>query len=186
MSKYDRALERIDLAHKDDPNTIEVNNETLPYEFNYAQKMTKYLERLNPTASDLLRLAIRAQHLRRWETPRASYPATKIGYHSWRGALQRTQAALVEKICLESGYEAEDAARVGAMVRKADLRKGDPDTQTLEDVFDKFEKDIGDEEKILDILRKTWGKMSEAGRAEALKLDLSERGSALVSKALAG
>ncbi|KAJ5809862.1 uncharacterized protein N7503_002080 [Penicillium pulvis] len=195
MSKYDRALERIDLAHKDDPNTIEVNNETLPYELHYAQKMTKYLERLNPTASDLLRLAIRAQHLRRWETPRASYPATKIGYHSWRGALQRTQAALVEKICLESGYEAEDAARVGAMVRKADLRKGDPDTQTLEDVaclvflddqFDKFEKDIGDEEKILDILRKTWGKMSEAGRAEALKLDLSERGSALVSKALAG
>ncbi|KAJ5532806.1 hypothetical protein N7494_009358 [Penicillium frequentans] len=134
MSKYDRALERIDLAHKDDPNTIEVNNETLPYEYHYAQKMTKYLERLNPTASDLLRLAIRAQHLRRWETPRASYPATKIGYHSWRGALQRTQAALVEKICLESGYEAEDAARVGAMVRKADLRKGDPDTQTLEDV----------------------------------------------------
>ncbi|KAJ5884208.1 hypothetical protein N7504_011780 [Penicillium tannophilum] len=195
MSKYDRALERIDLAHKDDPNTIEVNNETVPYELHYAQKMTKYLERLNPTASDLLRLAIRAQHLRRWETPRASYPATKIGYHSWRGALQRTQAALVEKICLESGYDAEDAARVGAMVRKADLRKGDPDTQTLEDVaclvflddqFDKFEKDIGDEEKILDILRKTWGKMSEAGRAEALKLDLSERGSDLVSKALAG
>ncbi|KAJ6017427.1 hypothetical protein N7451_000806 [Penicillium sp. IBT 35674x] len=195
MSKYDRALERIDLAHKDDPNTIEINNETIPYELHYAQKMTKYLERLNPSASDLLRLAIRAQHLRRWETPRASYPATKIGYHSWRGALQRTQAALVEEICLESGYEAEDAARVGAMVRKADLRKGDPDTQTLEDVaclvflddqFDKFEKDIGDEEKILDILRKTWGKMSEAGRAEALKLDLSERGSALVSKALAG
>lgn len=195
MSKYDRALERIDLAHKDDPNTIEVNNETLPYEFHYAQKMTKYLERLNPNASDLLRLAIRAQHLRRWETPRASYPATKIGYHSWRGALQRTQATLVEKICLESGYDAEDAARVGAMVRKADLRKGDPDTQTLEDVaclvflddqFDKFEKDIGDEEKIVDILRKTWGKMSEAGRAEALKIDLSERGSALVSKALAG
>lgn len=195
MSKYDRALERIDLAHKDDPNTIEINDETLPYEFHYAQKMTKYLERLNPTASDLLRLAIRAQHLRRWETPRASYPATKIGYQSWRGALQRTQAALVEKICLESGYEAEDAARVGAMVRKADLKKGDPDTQTLEDVaclvflddqFDKFEKDIGDEEKILHILRKTWGKMSEAGQAEALKINLSERGSALVSKALAG
>ncbi|KAJ5659746.1 hypothetical protein N7507_006197 [Penicillium longicatenatum] len=195
MSKYDRALERIDLAHKDDPNTTKVNNETLPYELHYAQKMTKYLERLNPTASDLLRLAIRAQHLRRWETPRATYPATKIGYHSWRGALQRTQAALAEKICLESGYEAEDAARVGAMVRKADLKKGDPDTQTLEDVaclvflddqFDKFEQDMGDEDKIVDILRKTWGKMSEAGRAEALKLDLSERGSALVSKALAG
>ncbi|KAJ5637955.1 hypothetical protein N7490_007834 [Penicillium lividum] len=192
MSKYDRALEAIDLAHKDDPNKTTTNT---PYELHYAQKMTTYLNRLDPSASDLLRLAIRAQHLRRWETPRTSYPATKIGYHSWRGALQRTQAALVEKICVEAGYSAEEAGRVGAMVRKADLKKGDPDTQTLEDVaclvflddqFDQFERDIADEEKIVDILRKTWGKMSEAGRAEALKIELSERGTALVQKALAG
>ncbi|KAJ5777801.1 hypothetical protein N7520_001047 [Penicillium odoratum] len=192
MSKYDRALEAIDLAHKDDPNKTSTDT---PYELHYAQKMTTYLNRLDPSASDLLRLAIRAQHLRRWETPRTSYPATKIGYHSWRGALQRTQAALVEKICVEAGYSAEEAGRVGAMVRKADLKKGDPDTQTLEDVaclvflddqFDQFERDIADEEKIVDILRKTWGKMSEAGRAEALKIELSERGAALVQKALAG
>lgn len=195
MSKYERALERIDLAHKDDPNTITINDTTVPYEYHYACQMTKYLERLNPSASELLRLAIRAQHLRRWETPRSSYPATKIGYHSWRSGLQKQQAALVEKICIESGYEEVDALRVGAMVRKADLKKGDPDTQTLEDVaclvflddqFDKFERELGDEEKIVDILRKTWGKMSEAGRGEALKLNLSERGGALVQRALAG
>ncbi|KAJ6021227.1 hypothetical protein N7540_006731 [Penicillium herquei] len=195
MSKYDLALERIDAAHKDDPTTITINTTILPYELHYAQQMSLYLERLDPNASELLRLAIRAQHLRRWEIPRSSYPATKIGYHSWRGALQREQAALAEKICVESGYTEAEAARVGAMVRKADLRKGDPDTQTLEDVaclvflddqFDKFEKDIGDEDKIVDILRKTWGKMSEAGRNEALKIKLSERGSALVQKALAG
>ncbi|KAJ5722192.1 hypothetical protein N7488_000227 [Penicillium malachiteum] len=195
MSKYDLALERIDAAHKDDPTTITINTTTLPYELHYAQQMTLYLERLDPNASELLRLAIRAQHLRRWEIPRSSYPATKIGYHSWRGALQREQAALVEKICVESGYTEAEASRVGAMVRKADLKKGHPDTQTLEDVaclvflddqFDKFEKDLGDEDKMVDILRKTWGKMSEAGRNEALKIKLSERGSALVQKALAG
>lgn len=194
MSKYTLALEQIDLAHKDDPNTT-TSPEPIPYELHYAQKMTFYLDRLNPTASDLLRLAIRAQHLRRWESPRSSYPATKIGYHSWRGALQRTQAALAEKICLEAGYSSEEAARVGAMVRKADLKKGDPDTQTLEDVaclvflddqFDAFERELADEAKIVDILRKTWGKMSEAGRAEALKLDLSERGGELVKMALEG
>ncbi|KAJ5949493.1 hypothetical protein N7454_001077 [Penicillium verhagenii] len=174
MSKYDRALAAIDQAHKDDPNTKTINTQTLPYELHYAQKMTYYLTRLNPTASDLLRLAIRAQHLRRWETPRASYPATKLGYHAWRTALQRTQAALAEKICLEAGYAEAEAARVGALVRKADLKKGeDADVQTLEDVaclvflddqFDGFEAGLGDEEKIVDILRKTWGKMSEAGR----------------------
>ncbi|KAJ5183564.1 hypothetical protein N7492_001180 [Penicillium capsulatum] len=195
MSKYELALQRIDAAHMDDPNQVESNNITIPYELHYARKMTSYLERLHPSASDLLRLAIRAQHLRRWEVPRSSYPATKIGYHSWRSGLQRRQAEIVEGICRESGYSADEAARVGAMVRKADLKRGDPDTQVLEDVaclvflddqFDKFEKDLGDEEKMVDILRKTWGKMSEAGRAEALKIDLSERATALVSKALAG
>lgn len=195
MSKYELALERIDQAHSDDPNQVESNNTTNPYELHYARKMTFYLERINPTASDLLRLAIRAQHLRRWEVPRSSYPATKIGYHSWRSGLQKRQAELVEQMCLESGYSADEAARVGAMVRKADLKRGDPDTQTLEDVaclvflddqFDKFEKDLGDEDKMIDILRKTWGKMSEAGHAEALKLDLSERATALVTRALAG
>lgn len=195
MSKYELALERIDQAHSDDPNQVESNNTTTPYELHYARKMTFYLERINPAASDLLRLAIRAQHLRRWEVPRSSYPATKIGYHSWRSGLQKRQAELVEQMCLESGYSAEEAARVGAMVRKADLKRGDPDTQTLEDVaclvflddqFDKFEKELGDEDKMIDILRKTWGKMSEAGHAEALKLDLSERATALVTRALAG
>lgn len=195
MSKYELALERIDAAHSDDPNQIESNNTTNPYELHYARKMTSYLERLSPDASDLLRLAIRAQHLRRWEVPRSSYPATKIGYHSWRSGLQRRQAEIVEGICRESGYTVDEAARVGALVRKADLKRGDPDTQVLEDVaclvflddqFDKFEKELGDEEKMVDILRKTWGKMSEAGRAEALKINLSERATALVSKALAG
>lgn len=195
MSKYELALERIDAAHSDDPNQIESNNTTTPYELHYARKMTSYLERLSPDASDLLRLAIRAQHLRRWEVPRSSYPATKIGYHSWRSGLQRRQAEIVEGICRESGYTVDEAARVGALVRKADLKRGDPDTQVLEDVaclvflddqFDKFEKELGDEEKMVDILRKTWGKMSEAGRAEALKINLSERATALVSKALAG
>lgn len=81
------------------------------------------------------------------------------------------------------------------MVRKADLKAGDPDTQTLEDVaclvflddqFDKFEKELGDEEKMVGILRKTWGKMSEVGRAEALKIELSDRAKGLVQKALEG
>ncbi|KAF4767832.1 hypothetical protein HAV15_002838 [Penicillium sp. str.  len=159
------------------------------------KKMTSYLSTLNPSAPELLRLAIRAQHLRRWEVPRDSYPATKIGYHSWRAGLQRRQAALVEQICVESGYSAEEAARVGALVRKADLKQGDPDTQTLEDVaclvflddqFDKFEAELADEEKMVDILRKTWGKMSERGREEALKIQLSDKAKKLVGIALSG
>jgi len=195
MSKYETALERIDAAHADDPRQTQTATGPIPYELHYAQKMTTYLSTLQPNAPDLLRLAIRAQHLRRWEVPRDSYPATKIGYHSWRAGLQRRQAALVEEICVQSGYSVEEAERVGALVRKADLKQGDPDTQTLEDVaclvflddqFDKFETELGDEGKMVDILRKTWGKMSERGREEALKIDLSEKAKRLVGIALSG
>ncbi|KAJ6089654.1 hypothetical protein N7467_004870 [Penicillium canescens] len=195
MSKYETALARIDAAHSQDPRQHETPNGPMPYELHYAQKMTNYLETLNPDAGELLRLAIRAQHLRRWEVPRDSYPATKIGYHSWRAGLQRRQAEIVENICLESGYSAEEAGRVGEMVKKADLKKGDPDTQTLEDVaclvflddqFDRFERELGDEEKMVDILRKTWGKMSERGREEALKISLSDNAVRLVGIALQG
>ncbi|KAJ5942252.1 hypothetical protein N7516_002420 [Penicillium verrucosum] len=195
MTKYETAIERIDAAHADDPREAQTPTGQVPYELHYAQKMTSYLSTLNPSAPELLRLAIRAQHLRRWEVPRDSYPATKIGYHSWRAGLQRRQAALVEQICAESGYSVEEAARVGALVRKADLKQGDPDTQTLEDVaclvflddqFDKFEAELADEEKMVDILRKTWGKMSERGREEALKIQLSDKAKRLVGIALSG
>ena len=80
-------------------------------------------------------------------------------------------------------------------MRKADLKQGDPDTQTLEDVaclvflddqFDKFEAELADEEKMVDILRKTWGKMSERGREEALKIQLSDKAKKLVGIALSG
>lgn len=196
MSKYDLALSLIDQAHQEDPNKTTTNtNESLPYELHYAQKMTAYLDRINPQAPDLLRLAIRAQHLRRWEIPRAAYPANKLGYHAWRSELQRRQGALAEQICLESGYSSEEAGRVGALVSKAGLRGGDPDTQTLEDVaclvflddqFERFERELGDEEKIVGILRKTWAKMSEVGREEALRIELSDRARGLVRRALEG
>ncbi|EPS33628.1 hypothetical protein PDE_08590 [Penicillium oxalicum 114-2] len=203
MSPYELALAKIDAAHRDDPTTITITNNphspesptTIPYELHYAQQMTFYLDRLDPSASDLLRLAIRAQHLRRWELPRTTYPATKPGYHAWRTELQRRQAALAEQICLESGYTAAQAERVGALVRKADLKRGDAETQTLEDVaclvflddqLDGFEGQLGDEEKMVGILRKSWGKMSARGREEALKIRMSEKGRELVGRALAG
>jgi hypothetical protein len=118
---------------------------------------------------------------------------TRVGYHAWRTYLKKQQASLVENICLESGYPATDAARVAALIRKEDLKE-DEETQILEDVaclvflddqFEEFERGH-DEEKILGILRKTWGKMSERGRELALQINMSARAKELVEKALAG
>ncbi|KAB8079140.1 hypothetical protein BDV29DRAFT_152007 [Aspergillus leporis] len=194
-TQYRKALHLIDAAHAEDPKTITPPNTTtpIPYELHYANKMTKYLTLHTPTASETLSLAIRAQHLKRWEIPRSSYPMTKIGYHSWRSNLQKRQAELAEAICLEAGYEAEEAGRVAALVRKEGL-KSDEETQVLEDVaclvflddqFEEFERGY-EEEKVVGILRKTWGKMSDRGRELALGIDMSERARGLVLKALEG
>lgn len=191
-SQYQAALKLIDSSHAEDPNSITVDGLEQPYELHYSQKMSSYLAKRSPSASDTLRLAIRAQHFRRWEVPRDSYPMNKVGYHAWRTFLKKRQAEMAAQICTEVGYSAEDAGRVASMIRKEDLKQ-DEETQVLEDVaclvflddqFEEFERQH-DEEKIVRILRKTWGKMSEEGHRLALEIPMSERCKDLVSKALA-
>lgn len=208
--KFHRALSAIDEAHSQDPNltTItEPNAETksIPYELHYAQKMTSYLDAYTKSASEPLRLAIRAQHLRRWEVPRSSYPATKAGYLNWRTFLKNRQAGQARQICLNAGYSEDEAGRVAALVRKDGLKRKttmttedetaeaeENETQILEDVaclvflddqFAAFEKTL-DEEKVIGILRKTWGKMSDKGHRMALEIRMSDRCRELVQKAL--
>jgi len=191
---YEKATALIDEAHSEDPNKITVNGEEVPYELHYAQKMDHYLALRAPNAvSETLRLAIRSQHFRRWEVPRSSYPMTRIGYHSWRTFLKKRQAEQTAKICLDCGFSEEEAERVAALIRKEDL-KSDEETQILEDVaclvflddqFEAFQKDH-DEDKIIKILQKTWGKMTDTGHELALKIPMEGRAKELVEKALAG
>ncbi|KAL2401434.1 hypothetical protein ABEF93_006110 [Exophiala dermatitidis] len=195
----DKALELIDAAHKEDPNTIQLDNgASVPYELHYAQKMTKYLDLHTPDAGPLLKTAARAQHFRRWEVPRDTYPRTKAGYFAWRTFLKKRQAEQVRQLCLECNYTEEEADKVAALIAKEDLKKGegkgDPDAQVIEDVaclvflddqFDEFEK-AHDEDKIVSILQKTWVKMGKRGQELALAMDLSDRAKELVGKALAG
>ncbi|KAH6613925.1 hypothetical protein C7974DRAFT_320806 [Boeremia exigua] len=192
-SPYTKALAAIDAAHALDPTKTPINGEDVPYELHYARKCTSYLEKRAPDAPEHLRLAIRAQHFRRWEVPRASYPMTRVGYHAWRTFLKKRQAELVEAICADAGCAEETTRRVGALMRKEDL-KADEETQVLEDVaclvflddqFEAFEREH-DEEKIIGILRKTWGKMTERGHELALEIPMGERPKEVITKALAG
>ncbi|KAI3334336.1 hypothetical protein F4824DRAFT_211904 [Ustulina deusta] len=193
------ALRLIDDAHAEDPKTVPSpagGDETVPNELHYARKMTRWLAVRCPDASPVLQLACRAQHFRRWEIPRDSFPMTRTGYLTWR-AKQKTQAAEKIKTLLLSSITVppSDTERVAALVRKENL-SADPETQVLEDTaclvflddqLDDFEKrDDVDEDKIINILRKTWAKMSPRGREIALDMKLSERGKTLVGKALAG
>ena len=183
----------IDQAHAEDPNIITVNGKQIPYELHYSQKMSNYLQERCPSASATLQIAIRAQHLRRWEVPRDSYPMNKVGYHAWRTYLKRRQAEIASRMCLDSGFSAEDASRVAHLIRKEDL-KNDEETQVLEDVaclvflddqFEEFKKQH-DEAKVVRILQKTWIKMSDKGQELALEIPMSERCKELITKALTG
>jgi NTP pyrophosphatase (non-canonical NTP hydrolase) len=190
---YEAAISLIDEAHAQDPNIAIVGGSSIPYELHYAHKMSHYLTLRAPDASPILQVAIRAQHFRRWEIPRDSYPMTKPGYLNWRSFLKKRQADLASAICVGCNFTTEEAEEVAKLIRKEDLKKNE-ETQVLEDVaclvflddqFEAFEKGH-DEEKIITILRKTWGKMSERGHELALQIPMSESSKALVEKALAG
>ncbi|KAL8838042.1 MAG: hypothetical protein Q9170_002278 [Blastenia crenularia] len=190
-TNFNKAIQLIDEAHAQDPRVVEANGEEVPYELFYSNKMSDYLERRDANASEVLRLAIRAQHLRRWEVPRSSYAMNKTGYHLWRTYLKKRQAEIASQICIDSGYSDEDASRVAALVKKENL-KIDAETQTLEDVaclvflddqFETFEREH-DEAKVLNILRKTWVKMSDKGHELVLNIPMSGRTRELIVKAL--
>ncbi|KAL9593965.1 MAG: hypothetical protein Q9219_007287 [cf. Caloplaca sp. 3 TL-2023] len=190
-SGFHNAIRLIDEAHAQDPNVVQSDGGDVPYELLYSNKMSGYLNRCDGNASEILHLAVRAQHLRRWEVPRNSYAMNKTGYHLWRTYLKKRQAEIARQICINSGYSSEDADRVAALIRKEDL-KTNPETQTLEDVaclvfledqFEAFEKEH-DEAKVINILRKTWVKMSDKGHKLALDIPMSNRARGLVVKAL--
>ena len=186
-------LEAIDAANGRDPNRISVDGAERPAELVYGLRMSRCLERLYPEASDLLRIAARGQHIERWTSPRADYPMTREGYLTWRSELKRFHSDRVGALMAEAGYDAADIERVGALIRKRKLRR-DPEAQALEDVVcvvfleDYFAEFAAKHEdaKVIDILRKTWAKMSPHGREAALDLTLPAEARRLVEAALAG
>ena len=186
------ALARFDRANADDPNRELVDGAEQPRELVYARRMTATLDSFAPDAPEAVRLAVRCQHIRRWTVPRETYPEGRDGYRRWRTDLARFHAEAAGTILREVGYGEDTIARVGALLRKERL-KADPQVQLLEDVaclvFLRYYLPAfaaqHDDAKLVDILGKTWRKMSARGRAAALALELEPRVSALVSRAVA-
>src|ERR1700753_88748 len=173
-NRFEKTRAEIYKGHDEDPNKITIDGQELPYERHYAQQMESYLSKRAPDASEVLKLAVCAQHFKRFEVPRSSYPMTKVGYHSWRSHLKKRQAELVGQI-MEKDYPPDDVKRCMALIEKEGLKQGEEEVQVLEDVaclvflddqFDDFQKKH-DEEKMVNILKKTWVKMSTRGQEMA-------------------
>ena len=177
------ALERIDAFNGKDPRRQELL---------YGQRMSAWLGKLEPKASEALRVAARAQHIGRWTIPRSSYPMDRAGYKRWRTELGKFHAEKAGEILLEVGYGEELIARVKSLLQKKML-KTDSECQTLEDVIclvflEHYFADFASqhpEEKVIHILQRTLIKMSDRGRQAALELNLPPDLRRLVEKALA-
>ena len=190
-SRLHVALSRFDAMNAEDPNRVAAGGVARPKDLVYAQQMTAWLHRLEASPSEALQLAARAQHLRRWEIPRESYPEGRAGYLRWRTALQQFHAEEAGKVLREAGYDDATVGRVQSLLKKQQL-KTDAEMQLLEDViclvflenyFAEFAREH-DDEKVVGIVRKTWGKMSERGRGAALALRLPDEARRLVERAL--
>jgi len=174
-------LERVDQFNRQDPNTELVDGVPVPRELLQAQRLTAWVLRLKPDASEALRIAARGQHICRWIIPRDRYERTRGGYLRWRETLKTFHIQKVSELMREAGYPEAMTQQVGTIMSKRQLAD-DPDTQTLEDalclVF--LETQFADlkqktpDDKMAIIIQKTWKKMSDQGRAAAAQLALSE------------
>jgi hypothetical protein len=189
--RFQRAVERFDAANAEDPNRELLDGVEQPKELLYARRMTACLDRFHPDAPEPVRLAARCQHIRRWTVPRADYPDGRDGYRRWRTDLARFHASTAAATLREVGYDPVQIARVESLLRKEHL-KADRDVQLLEDVIclvflQHYLPDFAprhEEGKVLGVLRKTWRKMSDEGRAAALGLELPRELRALVERAV--
>jgi len=190
-SRFAEALRLIDQANAEDPTLEDVAGKPVPKELVYGHRMTARLVAFAPDAPEPVRLAARAQHIRRWEIPRDRYPEGRAGYLRWRTDLYSWHGDVAAEILATAGYDAATVDRVRELLRKKQLKK-DPDVQLLEDVIclvflehylDAFARKHP-EDKVVSILQKTWSKMSEAGHQAALALTRGTHACAWIDRAL--
>jgi tRNAThr (cytosine32-N3)-methyltransferase len=193
MDAHAQARTLIDAAHAADPKRAVDGR---PAELVYADRLEAWAVRAAAEPTPLLRLAARCQHLERWSVPRASFPDGKAGYLKWRQSLYRKQADRAKELLLQAGVPAAEADDVATWVSKTAM-KTNPGTQALEDAaclvfleneIEAFAAEHADypREKFVDIIRKTWKKMSPRGQALAGTIALPPAIGALVQEAVAG
>src|SRR6187431_951486 len=190
-NRLEKTLGAFDAANLQDPNTETVDGKAVAKEWIYAQRMSAHLHKFCEAPSEALQLATRSQHICRWKSPRSDYPMDRSGYKKWRLDLAQLHGEIAGDIMAAQGYDESMIARVKDLLLKRSLKRDD-EVQALEDVaclvfIEFYLEDFAgkhDEEKLIDIIRKTWNKMSDKGHEAALKLPLSEAMLGLVGKAL--
>ena len=191
QERFKATIEAIDKINGEDPHLVEHDGTNVSKELLYSQRMTEALFEYDPDPDEALQLAARGQHIKRWAIPRSEYPMDRKGYLQWRTKLKLMHASLMEEIMEETGYETPMINQVKLLINKNKLKTDTP-SQQLEDVvclvflqyyYSDFLQKHNDE-KVIAILQKTWGKMTEKGRKIALGMDFGGKGKELIEQAL--
>lgn len=191
ITPLQQVFNQADELNKLDPNQILFEGQEVAKEWLYSQRMQAQLKSFLPDASALLQIAAYCQHIERWKIARSDYPMDRSGYKRWRTELGKFHADTTASLMKPAGYDDASIERVQYLLQKKGLKR-DPETQALEDVIclvfiDHYLEDFAtahSKEKLIDIIRKTWNKMSEQGHAAALKLDIPPPLGELISEAL--
>jgi hypothetical protein len=184
------------FAAFDDYNSLDPHKEfddgkEYPKELLYAQRMTARLNQYEPSAPEQVQLAARCQHIGRWEIARNSYPMDRKGYLQWRTKLAQHHASLAGKILAGCGYDSDMIEKVRFLLQKKQLMQHHPETQLLEDVIclvfiEHYLEEFAlrhDDDKVVDILKKTIKKMSSRATTEASAIRVSEKMKTLIGAA---
>ncbi len=198
QSSYQAAIAAFDQANGEDPNQEQHQHQAVPKELLYSQRMGEMQERYAPEASEAVKLAVRAQHIQRWKIARSEFPMDRQGYLQWRTKLYKFHAGTAGELMRQAGCDEDMIERVMTIVSKKGL-KVNPETQLMEDVGDlvfleHYMQDFAakhpeySEEKWLQIIDKTWQKMSPRAREFALsgRIRLPEALVPLILKAVQG
>ena len=193
---YSSAIAAFDRANGEDPNKDTYDGKEYPKELLYAIRMGEMQERYVPEASEAVKLAVRAQHIQRWKISRNEFPMDRQGYLQWRTKLYKFHAQTAGDLMRAAGYDDEMIERVMTIVSKKGL-KVNPETQLMEDVADlvfieHYMMEFAtkhpeyDEDKWIQIIRKTWQKISPRAHEFALasKIKLPETLVPLILKAV--
>ncbi len=191
--RYAVASRLIDEANAFDPNQVRVRGAVHPLALVHGQYAVEWVQQLHPAPSELVLLAARAHHLRRWELPRSRYAEGKAGYHQWKRDQRKRHADDVAALLAPAGYSNDEIAQVQSWIRRDQLAT-DPGSQAVEDaaclVF--IETQLADvatkleHDHLVDVIRKTAKKMSPEAIAAVGTMPLGEVEQRLLTEALAG
>ena len=198
QSPYQAAIAAFDQANREDPNQEQYQGQAVAKELLYSRRMGEMQERYAPDASEAVKLAVRAQHILRWKIPRKDFPMDRQGYLQWRTKLYKFHAQTAGDLMRAVGYDDEMVGRVMTIVSKKGL-KVNPETQMMEDVVDLVflehymagfaaQHPEYSEDKWIQIINKTWQKMSPRAHEFALSgnVRLPEALVPLILKAVQG